>query len=62
MSYEVLDRDDFERNSIKYGYPDELRKTVSATEYEILGLVRERSFPFDQTATAHFKFETSKLK
>jgi protein associated with RNAse G/E len=58
MSYEVLDRDDFERNSIKYGYPDELRKTVSATEHEILALIRARSFPFDRTAPANFKFET----
>ena len=61
MRYEVLDRDDFERNSTQYGYPSDVFEKVEETVEEIGALVESRSFPFDFDP-ANFKPEISKLK
>lgn len=36
MRYEVLDRDDFERNAEKYRYPDEIK---ASAEHALVGLI-----------------------
>jgi len=43
---DVLDRDDFERNSAKYGYPDEVKTAVENALTEVLSLIERREFPF----------------
>ncbi|HTH50607.1 MAG TPA: DUF402 domain-containing protein [Pyrinomonadaceae bacterium] len=43
----VLDRDDFEKNSVKYGYPDEVKGAVEVALVELLGLIEKREFPFN---------------
>lgn len=45
---EVLDRDDFERNSIKYGYRDEVKEAAENALTELLGLIDRREFPFNE--------------
>ena len=52
MKYDVLDRDDFERNSVKYGYPDDIRDKVEESLNEIVDLIGKREFPFNDLATA----------
>jgi protein associated with RNAse G/E len=46
MSYQVLDRDDFERNSLKYGYPDDVRRTAEEAVNDLRLLIDNRAFPF----------------
>lgn len=47
MRCEVLDRDDLERNSTKYGYPIDVLEKVEATVEEVRAMIELRSFPFD---------------
>ena len=56
-SLQVLDEDEFERNRVEMGYPDELVSQALAAREEVLRLGRERVFPFDyerQIADAGF--------
>ncbi len=46
-SYRILDRDDFERNSIRYGYSVAVRKNVTEALEELINLIETRAFPFD---------------
>ena len=46
--YEVVDRDDFERNALKYGYPAEVRPRAEASIDEMTRMIENREFPFDQ--------------
>jgi protein associated with RNAse G/E len=45
--HEIHDRDDFDRNSIKYGYTDEIKDKVEESLSELLTVVETRQFPFD---------------
>ena len=47
MKYDVLDRDDFKRNSEKYGYPDDVFGSVEAAVSELVGMIEGGEFPFD---------------
>lgn len=44
---EILDREDFEANSIIYQYPPRIRSKVDRSLMELLTLVGNRGFPFD---------------
>jgi len=44
---DVLDRDDFERNSVKYGYPDEVKNEAENALEHVLGLIDRGEFPFN---------------
>jgi protein associated with RNAse G/E len=46
--YEVIDRDDFEINALKYDYPDEIRQRAEESVSEMLGMIEQREFPFGQ--------------
>jgi protein associated with RNAse G/E len=52
MSYEVLDRDDFERNSVKYGYPEEIVSSAESALVELLTLVDNNELPKPATDSA----------
>jgi len=47
FSYEILDRDDFEINTLKYGYPEALRAKIEETVSQLVMQIVNRSFPFD---------------
>lgn len=47
LSWRVLDEDEFEVASRKYGYPQEVVDRCYAAIDELIGLVRERHSPFD---------------
>ena len=44
--YEVLDRDDFERNSKKYGYPADVIEKAEQSLAELTRAIETRDFPF----------------
>ena len=46
LRYEILDRDDFEQNSVKYEYPEEIKLRAEAGLVELTGLIERREFPF----------------
>jgi protein associated with RNAse G/E len=46
LRYDVLDRDDFERNSSKYGYPPELIQKVHDSLDDLTAEIASRQFPF----------------
>jgi len=46
LRYDVLDRDDFERNSSKYGYPPDIVKKVQDSLDELTAEIANRQFPF----------------
>ena len=46
LRYDVLDRDDFERNSSKYGYSPELIQKVHDSLDELTAEIANRQFPF----------------
>ncbi|HEV7701592.1 MAG TPA: DUF402 domain-containing protein [Pyrinomonadaceae bacterium] len=43
---DVLDRDDFEKNSLKYAYPDDVKKAAETALSDLLALIERREFPF----------------
>ena len=47
-SYEILDLDEFEANSERYGYSAEEKAKAEAALEELLGRVQSREFPFQQ--------------
>jgi len=44
---DVLDRDDFEVNSVKYGYTDEVKNNVEKALTDLLAVIERREFPFN---------------
>ncbi|MCD8195177.1 MAG: DUF402 domain-containing protein [Coprobacillus sp.] len=46
-SIKVLDKKEYAANKEKYGYPEETDKTIRDTLTEILRLMRDKVFPFD---------------
>jgi protein associated with RNAse G/E len=47
FSFEVLDMEDFEDNSVKYQYPEELIKTAYQSLDTLKKMIDGREFPFD---------------
>jgi protein associated with RNAse G/E len=48
FTYQVLDREDFEDNALRYGYPVEVREQAHGALAELIRLIETRSFPFDE--------------
>ena len=48
FTYQVLDREDFEDNARRYGYPVEVRENAHGALDGLIRLIESRSFPFDQ--------------
>lgn len=48
FTYQVLDREDFEDNALRYGYPVEVRENAHSALDELIRLIESRSFPFDR--------------
>jgi len=49
--YDVLDRDDFKRNAVKYGYSTEIGERSEASVAELIGMIEGRQFPFSEINT-----------
>ena len=47
FSFEVVDRDDFELNSLKYNYPDDIKQESEKSVAEIIEMIERRKFPLD---------------
>lgn len=48
FSYQVLDSEEFEENARKYFYSNELRRSVQNNLSELITLVENKSFPFNE--------------
>jgi protein associated with RNAse G/E len=48
FSFQVLDREDFADNALRYGYPVEVQEKAHGALAELIGLIESRSFPFDE--------------
>lgn len=48
FSFQVLDREDFADNALRYGYPVEVQEHAHGALAELIGLIESRSFPFDE--------------
>ena len=48
FTYQVLDREDFEDNALRYGYPVEVQDKAHRALAELIGMIESRSFPFDE--------------
>jgi protein associated with RNAse G/E len=46
FSYRVLDREDFESNAAKFGYPEKVRQNAEAALNELIEMIQSREFPF----------------
>jgi uncharacterized protein len=57
MKYDVLDQEDFDENSIKYGYPEEILAAVETSIRDLKRLIENNAFPFDYQVSTNFKFE-----
>ncbi len=62
LSYQVLDRDDFEENLVKYSYPADVIQDANAAVEDIVDLIGHRSFPFAHPGESDLRFEISNLK
>lgn len=51
FTFEVLDKDEFAENSLKYNYSEELTSKVFSNLNELERLIKLRKFPFDEIAT-----------
>ena len=49
FSFRILDMEDFEENSIKYGYSEKVIKSAKKSLDELLQMIKTRQFPFDFT-------------
>jgi protein associated with RNAse G/E len=47
FSFEILDREEFENNSVAYAYSDNVRAMANNSLRELKGLIERREFPFD---------------
>lgn len=44
-TYQILDRDEYEQNAAKFGYPDALRNEVSQALAQLIAMAEEKTFP-----------------
>ncbi len=49
LDYEILDMDEFESNAEVFNYPKAVRESAHRAVHEIISLVTERRFPFDDS-------------
>ena len=49
LSFQVLDREEFEENARVFGYSDEILKRVEDSLSVVIKLIENRHFPFDRT-------------
>lgn len=47
LSYQILDEDEFAVNALRYNYPAELQAQAQRALHELITLVEERQFPFE---------------
>ncbi|MGI9037038.1 MAG: DUF402 domain-containing protein [Pyrinomonadaceae bacterium] len=47
FSFEILDLDEFETNSVRFGYAEEIFLNVERSLCELLNLIKTRQFPFE---------------
>lgn len=47
LSFEILDEDEFEENSIKFDYPEEVKLKTRKSIEKLLEKINEKAFPFD---------------
>ena len=47
LTYQILDRDEFEANALAFGYPPELRASALDAIEELQALIERRAMPFD---------------
>jgi protein associated with RNAse G/E len=52
LSYRILDREEYEENSKKYGYSAEVSAKVESALAELERMIAEREFPFTAAAKA----------
>lgn len=48
FSFEILDEDEFASNAAALRYPPELHRRARESTAELIALIRERGFPFDE--------------
>lgn len=48
FSYQILDMDEFEQNAKRFLYSEELRRKALSSLDELISLVENKSFPFDE--------------
>ena len=48
FSYQLLDRDDFERNVTLYNYTDEVQRNAAKALDELVNMIETRAFPFNE--------------
>ena len=46
----VLDEDEFCENALKYGYSDDVIQNAKTAKADLLSMIRNREFPFEQLA------------
>lgn len=47
FSYQILDLEEFEKNAVKFSYPQEIYNRANESLKDILSLIKRRDFPFD---------------
>jgi protein associated with RNAse G/E len=52
FSYQVLDLDEFEKNSMLYDYPLEVRQNAHLAVSELVTMIEKRAFPFESEPPA----------
>ena len=48
LTYRILDVDDFEENAKRYGYPEDVQASARRALAELIKLIEERAFPFNE--------------
>jgi uncharacterized protein len=48
FTYKVLDVEDFEENTRRYAYPENVRANAHRALDELIGLIESRAFPFNE--------------
>jgi uncharacterized protein len=46
LSYEIHDRDDFDKNTLRYGYPPDVTAKAEVSLSELIGMIGAGEFPF----------------
>ena len=47
LKYQVLDRDDFAKNTVRYSYPADIVQKVTDSVDELIGMIEAGEFPFE---------------
>jgi protein associated with RNAse G/E len=49
FSYEILDLEEFESNSLRFNYSSNVIENARKSLYELIRMINQRQFPFDFT-------------